>query len=367
MKVAMVTPSRKSEKAISGYSEELVKAAKINKIDIDFVTYERGLPISFFKLFPKFKSYDIVHIQHEYNLLGYYGLPYFLIYLYFILPRNYKVITTMHNILPLNEKFHSNFIKTIFRKLLYIFQNRVINYGSDLIFVHSNFFVPTLVNWYNVPKRKIVVLPQGIIEGVKITEKNKAKKSLKIKSNVYLIIGNLQYGKGTDIIVGQADKIGKTLLIASNPDPVNDEKKKRLSGIIENLMREVKHQNLSEYVRFDISSLNDKMPKWWLYFSAADFVMLPYRGGIGSGIFTHAIATKKPVISSSIPFFTDIEKNYGCIKTAENESNYSRLVHECIKSKNYKKMVKECERYMKENSWRAVTKRYKDIYLSLLK
>ncbi len=366
MRVAMISPSRESEKAISGYSVNLVKALNKNKVETDFVTYQAGSPKTFFKLFSKLKKYDIVHIQHEYNLLGWYGIPFFFVYFYFLLFKRYKVITTMHTALPLKAKFRGGFVKTFLRKILYFFQNRIINKASDLIFVHANFFVPVLVRDYNVPKNKIIVLPQGIIKGIKITPKNKAKKELGLSGHVYLIIANLHWDKGADIIIKQADKIGKTILVVSSPIPVNDRKQRRLLEYINSLQNYVKEHDLSKYVRFDIKPINDQMPKWWKYFSAADFVLQAYRGGIGSGILTHAIAAKKPIISSNIPFFREIEKKYGCIKTAKTPEDYPELIHDSIKPANYKKMVKECERYLKENSWSAVTKKYKKIYQSLM-
>ena len=102
-------------------------------------------------------------------------------------------------------------------------------------------------------------------------------------------------------------------------------------------------------------------------FFASDFVLQFYRGGIGSGIFTHAMATKTPVISSSIPFFRDIEKKYGCIKTVKYEKDYAKTIKEFLKNKNYSKMKKECGKYLKERSWSSVTKNYKKIYLDLIK
>jgi len=289
MKAAMIFPNRESEKPISGYSVNLVKALRKNKIDTDELTYTAGSPKTFFKLLPKLKKYDVVHIQHEYNLLGNLGLPFFWVYFYLLFLKKTKVITTMHTALPLNEKFKGNFIKTFLRKTLYVFQNRIINSASDKIFVHSNFFVPVLVNDYNVPKNKLVVLPQGIIEGVKLTPKAKAKKELKISGNVYLIIANLHWDKGADIIIKQADKIGKTILVVSSPIPVSDRRQKRLSDYINSLKKHVEDNNLADYVRFDIAPLTDEMPKWWTYFSAADVVLQSYRGGIGSGIFPSLI------------------------------------------------------------------------------
>jgi glycosyltransferase involved in cell wall biosynthesis len=367
MKVAMIFPTRDSEKAISGYSVNLVEALNKNKVDTDEITYTAGSPRTLFRSLSRLKKYDLVHIQHEYNLLGGYGLPFFFVYFYFLLFKKYKVITTMHTALPLKAEFKGSFIKTFLRKLLYFFQNRTINKASDLIFVHANFFVPVLVRDYNVPQKKIIVLPQGIMGGVKITPKNKAKKELNLSGHVYLIIANLHWDKGADIIIKQADKIGKTVLVVSSPIPVNDRKQGRLLEYIDSLQNYVKENNLSEYVRFDIKSINDQMPKWWKYFSAADFVLQAYRGGIGSGIFTHAMAAKKPVISSNIPFFKEISEKYGCIKTARTLQDYPELIHNLTKPINHRKMVRECERYLKENSWLSVTKKYKKIYSSLIK
>ena len=109
------------------------------------------------------------------------------------------------------------------------------------------------------------------------------------------------------------------------------------------------------------------MPKWWTYFSAADLVLLAYRGGIGSGIFTHAMATKTPVVASNIPFFKVISQKYGCLKIAEKEEDYPKVIHEAMNPKTHKMMIKESERYLKENSWNAIAAKYKKIYSDLLR
>jgi glycosyltransferase involved in cell wall biosynthesis len=368
MKTAMIYPTRESEKAISGYSTNLVKALKENGIDADEITYDAGKPMAFFRQFTKFKKYDIIHLQHEYNLLGWYGIPFFFVYLYLILPQKYKVITTMHTALSQKENFVGSKLKTFLRKILYKTQNMFIRLASDLVFVHSDFFVPVLMNEYNFSREKLIILPQGIISGIKTIQKNKAKKELGISGNMFLIIGNLTADSGPDIILKYAKEIGKTIVIVSNPKSINKMmNQKRLDNYLDFLVNYVKKKELSKYVRFDIAPINDTMPKWWTYFSAADFVLLAYRGGIGSGIFTHAMATKTPVIASNIAFFKDISKKYSCLKIAENEKDYSKIIKESLKPKNYKRMLDGCERYAKENSWIAVAKKYKEVYSSLLK
>ncbi len=138
MRIAMVYPSRESEKGISGYSATLVDNIKDSGAEIESMTYTAGSPSTLFKKFREFKNYDIIHIQHEYNLLGWYGLPFFL--LYFLLSLSgCKVVTTMHTVLSQKEKFKGNKLKTLLRKILYLTQNRVINWFSDIIVVHANF------------------------------------------------------------------------------------------------------------------------------------------------------------------------------------------------------------------------------------
>ena len=365
MKIAMVSPTRESERAISGYSVTLTENIKKTETDIEDVSYVAGSPMSFLKMIPKLKKYNIVHIQHEYNLLGYYGLPFFLVYLILGFNKNNKIITTMHNILSKKEKFKENKLKIFLRRVLYLSQNKLINWASDLIIVHSDFFVPILTKEYNISSRKIIVVPQGIIENVKKIPKDKAKKELKLSWDVYLVIGNLTPDSGADIPLKYADKIGKTVLVVSSPIPVNDRKKQRLKEYLNFLEGFVKKKKSEKYVRFDIKPISDQMPIWWVYFSAADFVLQAYRGGIGSGIFAHAMAAGTPVVSSDIPFFKDIEKRYGCIKTVKNEKDFPRIIKEALKQKNYKKMKGESERYLKERGLSSIAKEYKKIYLSL--
>ncbi|MBI2043880.1 glycosyltransferase, partial [Candidatus Pacearchaeota archaeon] len=158
MKAAMVFPTRESERAISGYSVTLTDNMKAVGVDIDNVTYTAGSPKTLFKQVSKLKKYDVVHIQHEYNLLGNYGLPFFALYFLLFLG-NCRVVTTMHTILSQKEQFKGSKFKTFLRKMLYMTQNRVINWFSDVIVVHANFFKEILHHEYGIKKNKIIIFP----------------------------------------------------------------------------------------------------------------------------------------------------------------------------------------------------------------
>lgn len=365
MKVAMIYPTRESEKAISGYSQTLVDNIKKQGTDIESFFYTAGSPLSLFKKFNHLKKYDVVHMQHEYNLLGKYGLPFFSFYLLSSFYK-FKVITTMHTILSQKEKFKGSKLKTLLRKILYFIQNRWINWFSDKIFVHANFFKQILVKEYGVKPQKIVVLPQGIIEDVPLYNKTKIKKELKLSGPVYLFMGSMIPDHGHDIIVSQADKLDGTVLVVANPGAVNDRNSDRVRNYIEENKKIVKEKKLDKFVRFDIFDINDKNPLWWKYFAAADLVMLPYRGGIGSGIFAHSIAARRPIIASNIKFFKEAAKNFEGISLAKSDEDYPKVIKEAMNPKKLKKMEDACAKYLGEFGLSALAKKYKAIYQSVL-
>ena len=101
MKTVMVYPDPKSEKGISAYSMDLVKNIKKRGIDMEEITFISGNSNSLFKQLGKLSGYDLIHMQHEYNMLGKFGLPYFL--LLGLLKRK-KVVVTMHTVLSQKEK-----------------------------------------------------------------------------------------------------------------------------------------------------------------------------------------------------------------------------------------------------------------------
>ena len=126
MKIAIISPDIKSEKALAIISQHLVKSISKRDVEIDLIVYTAGSPLSFLTKIKDMKKYDILHIQHEYNLLDYYGLPFFFIFPLLKL-LNKKIAVTMHTVLSKKEKFLGSQIKTFLRKALYLLQNRFVS------------------------------------------------------------------------------------------------------------------------------------------------------------------------------------------------------------------------------------------------
>ena len=77
------------------------------------------------------------------------------------------------------------------------------------------------------------------------------------------------------------------------------------------------------------------------------------------------MAMKKPVIGSNVKFFNEISKNFGCVLIAKNDKDYPRVIKEAMILKNYKKMIEESKRYIKEYNLSVMGEKYRKLYLSL--
>ena len=360
----MVYPDFSSEKGISKYASDLISNIRKRGIEVDDITFIQGKPLTAIKQLFKLLDYDIVHTQHEYNMLGWYGLPYFVFLGFLGLFMKKRSIVTMHTVLSQDEKFSSGKLKTLLRKVLYKIQNRWISFTSAKIIVHAESFKNILIDEYDIPKNKIKVLPHSIIEDIKTISKTQARKELNLSGNVHLLIGTMIPDHGHDVIVRQADKIGKTTLVVTNPSAVNDRNESKIKNFLKLNQDLVKDRHFEKFVRFDLGFV--PYETWWKYFTAADLILLPYRGGIGSGIFADAMALKKPVIASG-KYFTEFAKNYGCLKLVSRDKDFAKVIKESLKPKNYKKMLNECERFFNENGLTQISKKYKKLYASLLK
>lgn len=358
-------PKEESEKAISNYTKQLIKAQRNQGIEVNNLLYTAGNSSTL--NLNKIKDGDVVHIQHEYNLLGKFGIPFFKVYNN-LGNKKVKVITTMHNVLSQSQEFSGSFLKTFLRKKLYKYQNSTINKNSDIIIVHAEFFKKILVEEYNIPKEKVIVLRQGIQENIKLIPKNQAKEELNLSGNVYLIIGSLIPDHGADTIIKQACDIDGTILIVANNKAVNDRNDSRIKDWLE-YNRKLAIEELSTNVRFDIKDLPYSL--WWKYFSAADVVLLPYKGGIGSGIFADCIATKKPMVTSNIKYFREFARDWKFINIAETmkicgnnfstRCSYAEAIEE-IQQIDKSELDNEFNEYIKEYGMTALAKKYKEIY-----
>lgn len=361
-KICMLVPSKESEKGIAFYSNDLLESITKSKLKIEKVEYERANFLSLLKTISKLKNFDLIHIQHENRLFGPIDGIWFMPFILLLgILKKGKIIMTFHNIHTKNEKLFSlhpilNYVKRWFtHPLNYIFAN----FFTSYFIVHTNFLKNDLIKNSQIKPSKIKVIPQGVKRRKNIINKKLAKKKLNLSGNVYLLTGNMGPNKGFDIIVRQAKKIKGIILIAGNNKDY---------GIKKDYLEEMKRfakKNKLENVRFDMKEgINAENNLWWLYFSAADLVILSYRMMTTSGIFIDSMSAGKPIVGCNSRYFREISKKYGCVKIAQNEENYPRAIKEAMKI--LEEMEREAKRFAKDNNIILIGKDYKNLYNSLL-
>ena len=203
-----------------------------------------------------------------------------------------------------------------------------------------------------------MVIPHGVKENIPRFDKNRAKKELNLSGNVYLVMGNMGKLKGTDIIVKLAKSIGKTILIAGHSNFRSNVR------YIKGIQRYIDNNHLGDIVILDKTKMDASSRLWWLYFSAADLVILPYRTMATSGIFIDAMASRKPVVGSNMRYLRKVFNRYGCVKIVKRKRDYSSIIREAMK--HLKEMELEAEKFAQDNSLYNISKKYKVLYESLL-
>ena len=363
MKIAMIYPNPESENAMSNYSLDLIGALKNKNIESIKGEYIFHKPFSLFKILPKLMKCNIIHMQHEYNILGWKGLPFFPLLLFLKFFFRGKTILTMHNVPSKKTRIKESKIKNLLRKTLYLNQNMMIKYFSDYTITHCEYFKKILVNEYCFNEKKISVIPQAIKGGIKTINKKTARRDLRLSGKIYLIIGTFVPDHGAAEVVKQADKINGKILIVTNPSRAYKRNDKRVLDYLNYVKTLSENPLIKRKVRFDLKEIPFDL--WWKYFTASDLVLLPYKEGLASGIFSDAIAMKIPMIGSDIKYFKEFAEKYGIIKIAE-KGDFASAINQAMKSDNYKKMKRNMEWYIQKFGVSSIGNKYKSLYRKIL-
>jgi len=329
----MIYPDSKKEKAIHNYSNDLLK-----EMDIDSLTYTRGKPFSFPLL--RALKYKTIHIQHEYNLLGWYGLPFFILLpLLRLLGR--RLILTMHTVIsPVDEKISTT------RGIFYILANLIIGLTKSKVIVHSNAFKRILVTDYFFNWRNVEVIRHGVKEAPK-GNRNIYRTLLGYKQTdkIALVIGTFHPDHQPHLVIQQADRMKNKVLVVFNSKKGGYKCQRYISRC-----KKYAYENNIDVKFKDIAGSN----LWWEFFYAADVVVLPYIDGIGSGIFQDAMAARTPAVCMSTDYFRDILNGENCAELIHFNHDLPRAVADAIKNKN--KLKKGCEKYAKKYSVKNMAK-----------
>jgi glycosyltransferase involved in cell wall biosynthesis len=232
-----------------------------------------------------FSDVDVVSVQHEFGLFGGRGGS----YIKLLLERlNKPIVTTLHTVLEKSEPKY-------FKSLIDVCEI------SDRVVVMNKRGVEMLRDIYDIPERKIKLIPHGIPD-LPLADSNYYKRKLGINGRrTILTFGLLSRNKGIEVMLRALQRIVKAdpsilymVLGATHPEELRRE---GLSYEIE-LRKMVMDLGLERNVVFHNRFVSDE--ELFKFLGAADVYVTPYlhREQLTSGTLAFAVGTGKAVVST---------------------------------------------------------------------
>ena len=231
--------------------------------------------------------------------------------------KNIQLYSICDNIIP-HEKiiFQENLIKFFLNQL-------------DGIIIMSDSSEKELLKLDKTYNYKKIFLPIITNLGRQL-EYNVSKKEIGLKptSNVFLFFGLIRKYKGLDILLNAINKLDLDFVSKSDFLIVGEsyENIDKYKNILDN--------DKKSHVKWITKYIPDN--KINLYFSASDYIVLPYKTASQSGIIPMAYHFKKPVIVSKIEGLLEnvIDGETGYIFNNSNIYDLKNILEECIKNDN---------------------------------
>ena len=248
--------------------------------------------------------------------------------------KSIKKIALCDNIIP-HERYLLN------EKLIkYLFNN------MDGFIVQSTIVEHELLKFY--PKAKYIKLFHPIYDYLKPSiNKDIAKQQLKIKNSyVVLFFGLIRDYKGFEIFIESARIIkNKNLDVKFLAVGECYSRKSYYLKLIKEYNLEDSFKWIDQYI------LDEDINK---YFSASDFLVLPYKTASQSGIISLAYNYNKPVITSNLDGLKDyIDSGTGFICEENNSMSFSENIVKLLNHNLLDEMSEYISIYKKKFSWKS--------------
>lgn len=334
------------------YSLELNDALRKEGIDLEEFWIKDRTQKEFVRIAKEMDRFDIVHIQHEYNLFGKWSRFFSKFMREIKRNSNAKIVFTMHSVRSQRERLGPI---GILKKLVFRIMNEKILLNADKIIVHNENSKKILVEEYNFPKQVIKVVPMWIPRVSRGTK----KRIFPGKINL-LCWGFIQPHKNYDSIISIIPSLPGNICLeivgSTHKSNFN-----RDSRYILKLERQIRKLKISDRVKIINKYLEDD--ELDQYLEGSDIILLLYKNITTSAVFFRSIAFKKKIITSDLPFFKEINKQTG-FPTISNSENLKGNILRSIKSKKLSGAINVCFKKFNLNN---ISKKYLQIYLKLKK
>lgn len=269
---------------------------------------------------------------------------------------NVKLVHTAHDVLPHETK-----------KIDYVL-NYFLYKASRKIIVHSSYIKNKLNSIFNINKDKIKIVPHGNFDIYQsnsplLNEEAKKEFNLLPTDKVILFFGFIREYKGLDILLDAYPIVNKK----------NPEIKFLIAGSVATKTLDQVYKNKINALQNAGSLITNfkfiPIEKVAAYFTAADFVILPYKDIDHSGIVHMAYSFETPIIATNVGDFSEtIEEGKSGYLVEKN--NPGALADAIIKAFKNPEIKLNMQNYIKElnkskYSWEESARKTSEIYNTL--
>ncbi len=296
----------------------------------------------------------LVCVQHEFGLFGG-NFGYYLIPLLEELEK--PVVTTFHSVLPGNPKPERH-RKYVVKKICK---------NSEKVVVISGFGKEILIQQYDIPEKKIEVVPHGV-PAVPFREEAKAKKELGLQGRKVLsTFGLMSRRKGIHFAIRALPRI-----VSKNPDvlymiigethPVV--RKKEGERYRNYLKRIVKELRLKRHVRFENRFL--PMPDICKYIQATDVYITPYYDPqqVSSGTLAYAVGSGTACVATPYLYARDaLRHGRGSIVKFKSSKCLAEAVNRILLDRRHRlSLERKAFNYTRGWQWSSIGERYCELF-----
>jgi len=360
------------EKGVSPYQEllydELVKMVnvKVKYFKTKFLG-KHILGIFNLPILPKviwyrlIKKYNTFHIHWTFPLkfpinnlvLRFISFLYILLFLVLIKTLRYKIVWTVHEILPHGiETSNDLFIRKFLSRI------------SDAKIAHSKTTIDEMTKFgLNIENTFVIPLGNFIGGYQNNTTKNKSRKYLNINKEdfVFLFFGGIEKRKGIENLLQSFDKLkNKNIkLIVAGKLPNDPDRSLRI--ILNNYRKK-----LNGYLKVNPNFIKEEEVQY--YFNCADVVVAPFTRIITSGSVILALSFGKPIICPRMGNLKDLPENIGFYYNPRNDDGLLECMKQAINKKcELEQIGKNAYKYVQKSlGWYDIAVKTYEVYKEIL-
>ncbi len=300
------------------------------------------------------KGYKIFHLHWTYGFTfpgkNYLSLFFSTIYYYLILTfikfTGYKIVWTVHNILPHEKQFIND-----------IYASKVLSKLCNVKIVHSKSAIDEMRH-LDFDIKNINIIPHGnyIESYVNEITRKEARRILNINNNdfIFLFFGRVEKYKGIEYMLNEFSKINnhniKLIICGACTDP--------------ELLTKIQLYITNSNITFINKHINNNDIQ--IFMNASDTVILPFNKINSSGSAILALSFAKTIIAPQKGTLNEMPKNVGYFYSNGNNNGLYKSMINSISKRNMLEIIgQNGYEYIKTFSWNNISKKTLRLYKEL--